>query len=172
MRVSFIEKQFPVSKLSKESYKERKAAQSQTITGLGKWWDASRSYWCRHKPPASDNPRRDMEIFLKIMSMDESGLFARADKTAIDKLVREELGYTAPEYRALDIDQKNKLRRQIFNKLGYDAKIAIGLRPEQFERPADDHAWHEINHHLGTHAYNLQDLMRQLSENALEGMLS
>ncbi|MGI9047324.1 MAG: DUF1156 domain-containing protein [Burkholderiales bacterium] len=34
----FIETQFPVSKLSKESYKERKANYSQTLTGLGKWW--------------------------------------------------------------------------------------------------------------------------------------
>ena len=31
-------KAVPLSKLSKESYKERNAAQSQTITGLGKWW--------------------------------------------------------------------------------------------------------------------------------------
>ena len=36
--MSFIEKQFPVSKVSKESYKERKAVQSQTLTTLGKWW--------------------------------------------------------------------------------------------------------------------------------------
>jgi adenine-specific DNA methylase len=35
---SFIEAQFPVSKVSKESYKERKATNSQTLTGLGKWW--------------------------------------------------------------------------------------------------------------------------------------
>ena len=35
---SFIETQFPVSRLSKESYKERKANSSQTLTGLGKWW--------------------------------------------------------------------------------------------------------------------------------------
>ena len=35
---SFIETQFPISKLSKESYKERKARASQTLTGLGKWW--------------------------------------------------------------------------------------------------------------------------------------
>jgi adenine-specific DNA methylase len=35
---SFIETQFPVSKISKESYKERKANYSQTLTGLGKWW--------------------------------------------------------------------------------------------------------------------------------------
>ena len=33
-QMSFIEKQFPVSKISKESYKERKAGASQTLTGL------------------------------------------------------------------------------------------------------------------------------------------
>lgn len=38
MTQAFIEAQFPVSKVSKESYKERKAVQSQTLTGLGKWW--------------------------------------------------------------------------------------------------------------------------------------
>ncbi len=35
---AFIETQFPVSKLSKECYKERKAVAGQTLTGLGKWW--------------------------------------------------------------------------------------------------------------------------------------
>ena len=35
---AFIEVQFPVSKVSKESYKERKSVQGQTLTGLGKWW--------------------------------------------------------------------------------------------------------------------------------------
>ena len=34
----FIETQFPVAKISMESYKERTANQSQTLTGLGKWW--------------------------------------------------------------------------------------------------------------------------------------
>ena len=38
---SFIERQFPVSKISKESYKEEKQA-SQTLTGLGKWWGENR----------------------------------------------------------------------------------------------------------------------------------
>jgi len=35
---SFIETQFPVSKLSKECYKERMAGSGQTLTKLGKWW--------------------------------------------------------------------------------------------------------------------------------------
>lgn len=39
---TFIETQFPIARLSAESYKERKAGASQTLTGLGKWWGASR----------------------------------------------------------------------------------------------------------------------------------
>lgn len=34
----FIETQFPVARISMESYKERKANYSQPLTGLGKWW--------------------------------------------------------------------------------------------------------------------------------------
>jgi hypothetical protein len=34
---SFIEVQFPVSKLSKECYKERKANAGQTLTALGSY---------------------------------------------------------------------------------------------------------------------------------------
>ncbi len=142
MTTAFIEKQFPVSKLSKESYKERKAAQSQTITGLGKWWGRKPLVLCRAAilgclMPASDNPRRDMEIFLKIMSMDESGLLQRRIKQNSDK--RE------------------------FNRLGYDEKLKLCVRPEHFTRPEGDHTWKEINHHLNTNAYTLQDLMWQLS---------
>lgn len=36
--LSFIETQFPVSRLSKESYLERKSHVGQTLTSLGKWW--------------------------------------------------------------------------------------------------------------------------------------
>ena len=168
MQESFIEKQFPVSKLSKESYKERKAGASQTLTGLGKWWGRKPLVLCRAAilgclMPASGNLRRDMEIFLKIMSMDESGLYSRSDKHALDKWVRDQQGYTAQEYRELDSDEKDKLRRKVFNKHGYDERLTICLRPEQFERHEDDHAWNEINHHLGTDAHNLRNLMQQLA---------
>ncbi|MEA4883722.1 MAG: anti-phage-associated DUF1156 domain-containing protein [Clostridia bacterium] len=155
MTVSFIERQFPVSKLSKESYKERKAAQSQTLTGLGKWWGRKPLVLVRAAilgclMPANDNPRRDTEIFLKIMSMDDGGLWLR--HKAWEK--------KSDEYWQ---EREKELRRE-FEKLGYDEKLKACVRPEQFERPTGDHAWNEINHHLGTHAYNLQDLTRQLSE--------
>jgi adenine-specific DNA methylase len=79
---SFIETQFPISKLSKESYKERKANLGQTLTGLGKWWGRKPLVLVRAciidlLMPASDNPHKDREIFLKIMTMDREGLWKR-----------------------------------------------------------------------------------------------
>jgi putative DNA methylase len=79
---SFIERQFPVGRLSAEAYKERKAGAGQTLTALG-------SYWKGRKPlilvraavlgsllPASDDAAADLDIFLKLMAMDD-GAFGR-----------------------------------------------------------------------------------------------
>src|SRR5437762_9718129 len=82
---SFIETQFPVSKLSKESYKERKAGSGQTLTGLGKWWGRKPLILVRAAIlgllfPASDDPQKDREIFLKILTMDDEGLWRRKAK--------------------------------------------------------------------------------------------
>jgi adenine-specific DNA methylase len=67
---SFIEVQFPVSKVSKESYKERKANLGQTLTGLGKWWGRKPLVLVRAAilgllMPATDDAKKDMDIFLK-----------------------------------------------------------------------------------------------------------
>ena len=82
---SFIEVQFPVSKVSKESYKERKAVQSQTLTGLGKWWGRKPLILVRAAilgllMPASQDPNKDREIFLKLLTMDEASLKRRRTK--------------------------------------------------------------------------------------------
>lgn len=86
LQKSFIEAQFPVSKLSKESYKERKANYSQTLTGLGKWWGRKPLILVRATilgllMPATDDPERDRETFLKILTMDADGLFRRKTKS-------------------------------------------------------------------------------------------
>jgi len=70
---SFIEAQFPVSKVSKESYKERKSNHSQTLTGLGKWWGRKPLVMIRAAligllMPPSDDPKRDQEIFSRSRS--------------------------------------------------------------------------------------------------------
>src|SRR5262245_42131207 len=79
---SFIERQFPVGRLSAEAYKERKAGAGQTLTALG-------SYWKGRKPlvlgravglgwllPATNAATADLNIFLKLMAMND-GAFGR-----------------------------------------------------------------------------------------------
>jgi adenine-specific DNA methylase len=94
---SFIEVQFPVSKVSKESYKERKANYSQTLTGLGKWWGRKPLILVRATIlglllPATDNPKKDREIFLKILTMDKGGLWLRKSKSGASQI------YTKQKY--------------------------------------------------------------------------
>src|SRR6266700_2793845 len=80
---ALIERLLPVQKLSAESYKEQMAVQGKTLTALG-------SYWKGRKPlilskacilvcllPATDNPRRDLEIFEKLLAMDDESFVAR-----------------------------------------------------------------------------------------------
>ena len=94
--LSFIEVQFPVSKISKESYKERKAGQSQTLTGLGKWWGRKplilvRSTILGLLMPSTDNPTKDRDIFLKILMMDSEGVWSRKNKPMKDETIIENL---------------------------------------------------------------------------------
>ena len=81
----FIETQFPLARLSLESYKERKANVGQTLTGLGKWWGRKPLVLVRASilgllMPASDDASKDREIFYKILTMDEDGLWRRKNK--------------------------------------------------------------------------------------------
>ena len=89
---SFIEVQFPVSKISKESYKERKANVGQTLTGLGKWWGRKPLILVRATIlglllPASNDPVKDRDIFLKLLTMDDEGLYKRKIKAVTIKQI-------------------------------------------------------------------------------------
>jgi adenine-specific DNA methylase len=189
---SFIEAQFPVSKVSKESYKERKANHSQTLTGLGKWWGRKPLVMIRAAligllMPPSDDPKRDREIFLKIMTMDEDGLWKRmreADgniryKDAFELLTEEERErfFDLDEveggkaiHHCIDADgrdEKKEMKREIqrlaFSRLSYDEKLSYTDRPEQIDGPSDE-AWEEINDHLDTDAGSLTELVEELGE--------
>ena len=79
---SFIETQFPVSRLSKESYFERKSHVSQTLTSLGKWWGRKPLVMVRAVilgllMPASNKPQKDRDVFLALLTMDQDGLWRR-----------------------------------------------------------------------------------------------
>jgi putative DNA methylase len=80
---ALIERLLPVQKLSAEAYKEQMAGSGKTLTPLG-------SYWKGRKPlilnkacilgcllPATDNVTRDLEIFEKLMAMDDESFAVR-----------------------------------------------------------------------------------------------
>ncbi|MDT4292343.1 anti-phage-associated DUF1156 domain-containing protein [Methylomonas sp. MO1] len=178
---TFIETQFPVSLISKESYKERKAGSGQTLTGLGKWWGRKPLILIRASilgmlMPASDNPDKDREIFLKILTMDPDGLWQRRVKaiplrTLYDWLPNRDAGLYFEENErggvrwVADLAQevKESVTRRYFDHLSYDEKLEYCDRPEQIEGPSES-TWQDINAHLGTTANNLQDLIDQLGK--------
>lgn len=175
---SFIEVQFPVSKLSKESYKERKAGDSQTLNSLGKWHGRKplvlvRALLLGLLLPATENPHRDREVFLKLMTMDDEGMWRRCKglsaREAAEHLTpseREEAieerenGQTAWK-RGLADSQKKSFQKRAFLRMGYDERLTHCLRPEEIDGP-DEAAWDDINAHLGTSARSLRDLVREL----------
>src|ERR1700674_3594395 len=80
---ALIERLLPVQKLSAEAYKEQMAVQGKTLTALG-------SYWKGRKPlilakacilgslmPITADPARDLEIFEKLMAMDDESFVIR-----------------------------------------------------------------------------------------------
>ena len=91
---TFIETQFPIARLSAESYKERRANNSQTLTGLGKWWGRKPLILVRASilgmlMPASGDAKKDREIFLKILTMDDDGAWQRCSGDIPAVLLRE-----------------------------------------------------------------------------------
>ncbi|MBW2708167.1 MAG: DUF1156 domain-containing protein [Deltaproteobacteria bacterium] len=178
----FIEEQFPVSKISKESYKERKAGASQTLTSLGKWWGRKPLVLVRAAiigmlMPVSDDPKKDRDIFLKIMTMDDEGLWHRKSKSIPakalqghlskdewDKLTIDEAGEPGRSWsKGLSPAEKEAVVRKVFGRMSYDEKLTYCDRPEQIEGP-DKKAWQAINEHLGTDAASLQEIVTELGK--------
>lgn len=144
---TFIETQFPIARLSAESFRERKAVSGQTLTGLGKWWGRKPLILVRASiigmlMPASADPKRDREVFLKILTMDDEGVWQRLKPAA-----------------------RRKISRTGFDALTYAERIKDCERPENVDGPSDE-AWAEINRHLGTSATNLPELVEQLGQRA------
>ena len=142
---TFIETQFPIARLSAESYKERKANVGQTLTKLGKWWGRKPLILVRASilgmlMPASDNPKKDREIYLKTLTMDDDGAWQRCKPAA-----------------------QRRIGRAAFDAKSYAERLTDCERPENIAGPTVD-AWAEINEHLGTTANNLSELIEQLGQ--------
>jgi len=97
---ALIEHLLPVQKLSSEAYKEQMANQGKTLNSLG-------SYWKGRKPlilakacvlgcllPATENPARDLEIFEKLMAMDDESFAVRSKSNYSPKDILSSLSIT------------------------------------------------------------------------------
>jgi putative DNA methylase len=194
---AFIETQFPIARLSAESYKERKAGASQTLTGLGKWWGRKPLILVRAAilgmlMPASADAKRDREVFLQILTMDDDGSWQRCKPDEARKLGRAQLQASpmaelAERLRAAERARQDvgpllarinahfgtraeslaglhrALGEQVFHAMPYADRIALCERPENVAGP-DAQAWVAINAHLGTYAADLPELVEQLGQ--------
>lgn len=173
---------FPVEELSFECYKERKANLGQTLTGLGKWWGRKPLILVRATIlglllPTSDNPIKDREIYLKLITMDDEGLYKRKVKTIPTKDIyrlldnEEKIKYFIvdekgnPKYtKGMRDRDKKELQKKCFNRLSYDKKITLCCRPEEVDNVLSEEEWLDINNHLKTNANSLQSLIEELGK--------
>lgn len=181
-QLSFIEQQFPVSKISKESFKERKAVQSQTLTGLGKWWGRKPLILVRAAIigcllPESDNPKKDMEIFQKLLFIDNEGLWQRKQKSIstnelydyvvnnkkLSRYINDWFEEQDGKIKISENADRESIEKKVFDSLGYDDKLKYCLRPEEISN-CTEIAWSDINNHCGTSAHNLAEFVDQLSK--------
>jgi len=148
--LTFIETQFPIARLSAEAYKERKAGASQTLTGLGKWWGRKPLILVRASilgmlMPASGDAKRDREIFLKILTMDDDGTWQRckgeipaaAWREAASPIVQEESFGARGLKQGLSDEDKDTLFAQIWDALNQEQQQTLDA---QRMRPIPDRA--------------------------------
>ena len=175
---SFIERQFPVGRLSAEAYKERKAVAGQTLTALG-------SYWKGRKPlilvrgvvlgslmPASDDAAGDLDIFLKLMAMDDAAFGRRFDGSASEfsrlfpehaEVVTEERGRRRVWRDDLSEADRQDRVAEAFASLPYAERLRHVRRPEECNEAALlGPIWPAVNGYLGTNARSLAELVDQL----------
>lgn len=175
---SFIEEQFPVSKLSKESFKERKAGASQTLTGLGKWWGRKPLVLVRAVTlgcilPVSDDKQRDRDVFLELMGMNNDLLIKRKYLSLSTQDIYNALPVNEQEkyfnFRdnglkwktGIKQKEKDEIHLKAFNSLSYDNKLNYCIRPEHIDLTKEVN-WDFVNSHLETTSANINELIEQL----------
>ena len=195
---ALIEKLLPVQKLSAEVFKERKAGPGQTLTPLG-------SYWKGRKPlilakacvlgcllPATSDRRADLEIFEKLMAMDDESMVIRLPRRPTPKQILAALSIANPgelfefnpsievsespidwsdpafqgvkcTWRAdLTEETRRSYEAQLLPKLPYKVLVSISKRPEEVGSVVHAHIWRAVNSHLGTQANSFPRLVEQL----------
>ena len=144
---ALIEHLFPVQKLSAESFKEQDARQSKTLTSLG-------SYWKGRKPlvlnkacilgsllPVTDDRLRDLEVFEMLMGMDWESMRKRIEPT-------------------LPLSKRDTVAEYLV--LPFNEQVKKAKRAEEIGDSLYSHIWSAVNTHLGTSAYSMPELIKQM----------
>ena len=148
MQNAFIETQFPIARLSAEAYKERKANNGQTLTRLGKWWGRKplilvRACIIGMLMPATNDMRKDREIFLKILTMDDDGTWNRQKGKIPVRAWREAAPAEIPDryfgargyQRGISEEQKEFVQAEIWEGLSIGQRQRLD---DQRKRPIPD----------------------------------
>lgn len=195
---ALIERLLPVQKLSAEAYKEQMAVHGKTLTALG-------SYWKGRKPlilakacvlgcllPATEDTRRDLEIFEMLMGMDDLSFAARAKRRPKPREILAALSlarirdyfevtpddalpasapvdWTNPAYEKArvawraDLPERDRRRLEAQLLPAAPYRERVGASHRPEEVPGvHDHIWDEVNAHLGTNARSFAELVEQL----------
>ena len=180
---ALIETIFPAQKISFEAQTERAAKNGQSLTGLGCYWKGrkplilARAIALSCLLPATNDPEKDLELFEKLMAVDDESLTKRALKKGIlsaQKLRSMELTEEPDRYFSKntwkrDVAEEEKL--EIYRKAlpvfaSYEEKANLGKRPEEVDQNwLYAHTWEAVNKHyahLGVNARNIAELTEQL----------
>ena len=167
---AFIERQFPVGRLSAEAYKERDAGQGQTLTALG-------SFWKGRKPlilvravvlggllPATDDLAADLDIFLRLMAMDDAAFGRRFDGNADHaEELTENKGRLLTWRDDLTHAELQTHVAEAFATMPYKERIKHVRRPEECDQTELlGPIWQNVNRHLATTAHSFPELVEQL----------
>lgn len=174
---ALIERLLPVQKLSAEAYKEQMAGSGKTLTALG-------SYWKGRKPlilakacilgcllPATEDSTRDLEIFEKLMAMDDESFAVRSKRRPKPKEILSTLAlarpadyfaflpasfipspspwdWTLPEYEGVKAAWREDLAKQERRRLEAQMlpKVPYRERVDDAQRPEE--VMHTVHEHI------------------------
>ena len=195
---SLIERLLPVQKLSAEVYKERMAGSNQMLTGLGNYWKGRKPLVLNRACilgcllPATGDDHRDLEIFEKLMAMDDESFAARAKRRPKPEEILSKLAvgrvsdyFTSEPDGLLPSSAPINFKDARFDKVKVrwrkDVPLIDRLRLESemivessYRKRVDDsyradevvdvdaHIWESVNAHLGTNATSFPTLVDQL----------
>ena len=122
--------------------------------------------------PASDDAAADLDVFLKLMAIDDAAFGRRFDKSAAEfvrivpghaELVTEERGRGRAWRDDLSNEQRIARIAEGLASLPYADRVKLVRRPEECnEAELLAPVWADVNRHLGTDARSLPQLVEQL----------